>query len=90
MQPTAPRGGEAERRGSWNRALRRILLLLAVWLLVGLVLGVLLVEPLNRFRVGEMPLGFWISQQGSIYVFVVLIFVNAVLAGRADRASDGS
>ena len=47
--------------------------------------GVLLVEPLNRFHIGQLPLGFWFGQQGSIYVFVVLIFVYAWRMDRLDR-----
>lgn len=69
----------------WRRTLRRILLLLAVWLAAGPVLSILLVEPLNRFAPGGVPLGFWMAQQGAMYVFVVLIFLNAWLADRADR-----
>jgi putative solute:sodium symporter small subunit len=72
-------------RAYWRRTLRRILLLLAVWALVGPVMGILLVEPLNEYSLGGVPLGFWMAQQGSIYVFVVLIFLNAWLSDRADR-----
>jgi putative solute:sodium symporter small subunit len=72
----------------WQRSIRRILVLLAVWFLVGPVMGILLVEPLNGFSLGGVPFGFWMGQQGSIYVFVVLIFVNAWLADRVDREFD--
>ena len=75
-------------REYWRRTLRRILLLLSVWLLVGPVLSILLVEPLNAFTLGGVPFGFWMGQQGSIYVFVVLIFLNAWLADRQDREFD--
>jgi putative solute:sodium symporter small subunit len=75
-------------RAYWRRSIRRILVLLAVWVLVGPVMGILLVEPLNRFSLGGVPFGFWMGQQGSIYVFVVLIFVNAWLADRVDREFD--
>ena len=74
-----------DRRAYWHRTLRRILLLLAIWFLAGPLMGIILVEPLNRFSVGGAPFGFWMAQQGSIYVFVVLIFVNAWLADRQDR-----
>jgi putative solute:sodium symporter small subunit len=74
-------------RAYWRGTLRRILVLLLIWVLVGPVLGILLVVPLNNFSLAGVPLGFWIAQQGSIYVFVVLIFVNAWLADRADHAS---
>ena len=69
----------------WTRLLRRTALLLAIWFLVGPVLGILLVEPLNQTRLGGVPLGFWVSQQGSIYVFVLLIFAYAIMGDRADR-----
>lgn len=72
-------------RAYWRRTVRRILLLLAVWLLAGPVASILLVERLNEWTLGGVPLGFWMAQQGSIWVFVVLIFVNAWLADRADR-----
>jgi putative solute:sodium symporter small subunit len=74
----------------WTRLLRRTAVLLAIWFLVGPVLGILLVEPLNQMSLGGIPLGFWISQQGSIYVFVVLIFAYAVMGDRADRDAWGT
>ena len=69
----------------WRRTVRRILALLAVWLLAGPIMSIVLVEPLNRVSLDGVPFGFWMAQQGSIYVFVVLIFLNAWLADRADR-----
>ena len=75
-------------RAYWRRSLRRILVLLGIWLLVGPVMSIVLVEPLNRFHIAGVPFGFWMAQQGSIYVFVVLIFVNAYLADRTDREFD--
>lgn len=72
----------------WRRTLTRIVALLAVWLLVGPVMGILFVEPLNELSFGGTPLGFWIAQQGAIYVFVALIFLNAWLADRQDREFD--
>jgi putative solute:sodium symporter small subunit len=51
------------------------------------VCGVLLVDFLNRFRIPGtgFKLGFWFAQQGSLYVFVVLVFVYAWLMNRLDR-----
>jgi putative solute:sodium symporter small subunit len=66
-----------------NTALIRNLLI--VWALVSLGFSILLVEPLNNLRLGGVPLGFWMAQQGSIYVFVVLIFVYAVQMDKLDR-----
>lgn len=69
----------------WRRSLRRILVLLSIWFVAGPVMGIMLAEPLNRFHIAGVPFGFWMAQQGAIYVFVVLIFANAYLADRTDR-----
>jgi putative solute:sodium symporter small subunit len=70
----------------WRRNLIYVGSLLAVWFGVSYGAGVLLVEPLNRFHLPGtgFPLGFWFAQQGSIYVFVVLIFVYVYLMNRLD------
>jgi putative solute:sodium symporter small subunit len=62
--------------------------LLAVWFTVSYGFGILLVEPLNRIRLGGFQLGFWFAQQGSIYVFVLLILVYVRLMNRLDREFD--
>lgn len=66
-----------------NTALIRNLLI--VWALVSLVFSILLVQPLNTIQFGGVPFGFWMAQQGSIYVFVALIFIYAVQMDRLDR-----
>ena len=72
-------------RTYWRGSLRRTLVLLAIWFIAGPLMGILLVEPLNTIFIGGMPFGFWMSQQGAIYVFVVLIFIYAYTSDRADR-----
>jgi putative solute:sodium symporter small subunit len=72
----------------WRRTVNRILVLLLVWVVAGPIMGVVLVEPLNGVSIGGVPFGFWMAQQGAIYVFVVLIFLNAWLADRTDREFD--
>ena len=69
----------------WRANLRLMAKLLAVWFTVSFGLGILLVEPLNRFSLGGFPLGFWFAQQGSIYVFVVLVFIYARRMDRLDK-----
>ena len=69
----------------WRANVALIRNLLIVWAFVSLVLGILLVEPLNTVKLGTLPLGFWIAQQGSIFVFVVLIFVYAIRMDKLDR-----
>jgi len=74
-----------DRKTYWRRQLRRTSILLAIWAIVGFGLSILLVEQLNQIHLGRMPLGFWMAQQGSIYVFIVLILVYALLSEKADR-----
>ena len=59
--------------------------LLAVWLLVGIGGGILFAGPLNNVSLGGFPLGFWMAQQGSIVVFVLLILIYALAMGALDR-----
>ena len=72
----------------WRSNLRVVFVLLSVWFLVGYVLSILLVEQLNRVHVGGFPLGFWFAQQGSIYTFIVLIFIYARWMDRLDKKYD--
>jgi putative solute:sodium symporter small subunit len=69
----------------WRANVRLIAVLLSVWAAVSLVCGVLLVEQLNKITFFGVPFGFWMAQQGSIYVFVVLIFVYAWRMDRLDH-----
>jgi putative solute:sodium symporter small subunit len=73
----------------WRALLRRTVILLAVWFLVGPVAGILVVDRLNAYTFAGLPFGFWVAQQGAILVFVVLIFVNAWLAAKSDDRAIG-
>jgi putative solute:sodium symporter small subunit len=59
--------------------------LLAVWFLVSYGCGIIFVDVLNKISLGGFQLGFWMAQQGSIYVFVVLIFVYVRLMNKLDK-----
>ena len=59
----------------WQENIRTILSLLVVWFIVSLGAGVLFIEQLNAIEISGVKLGFWFAQQGSIYAFVILIFV---------------
>ena len=74
----------------WKRNIRYVGILLAIWFVVSYGFGILLVEPLNAITLPgtAFPLGFWFAQQGSIYVFVVLIFVYVRLMNRLDEEFD--
>ena len=73
-------------RAYWRANLRLLLGLLLVWFVVSFGFGILLVDELNQFRIPGtgFPLGFWFAQQGSIYVFVALIFVYVWRMNRLD------
>jgi putative solute:sodium symporter small subunit len=72
----------------WKKNLKTLFILLSIWFLVSFGFGILLVEPLNTIRMGGFKLGFWFAQQGSIYSFVILIFVYVVRMNRLDREFD--
>ena len=68
----------------WRRNLQYLATLLAIWFVVSFGFGILLREPLDSIRLGGFKLGFWFAQQGSILVFVALIFVYVRLMNRLD------
>ena len=69
-------------RSYWRSNLRLMAVLLLVWFAVSFGAGVLFVEELNSIRFGGFKLGFWFAHQGSIYVFIVLIWTYARLSDR--------
>jgi putative solute:sodium symporter small subunit len=77
-----------KRKEYWKRNLGTVLTLLSVWFVVSFGFGILLADWLDNFRIFGFKLGFWFAQQGSIYVFVVLIFVYVGIMNRLDREFD--
>ena len=76
------------RQNYWKRNLRLVAWCLAVWFVVSYGFGIVLVEPLNAISLGGYKLGFWFAQQGSIYVFVAIIFFYAWRMNKLDREFD--
>ncbi|HLP89893.1 MAG TPA: sodium/substrate symporter small subunit [Nostocaceae cyanobacterium] len=76
---------ENQRRAYWRANTVLIRNLLTVWVLVSLVLSILLVQPINTIRFFGVPLGFWMAQQGSIIIFVGLIFIYAWQMNKLER-----
>ena len=74
-----------DKQAYWKANLLLMLILLAVWFFVSFVCGILAIDYLNQFRFFGYKLGFWFSQQGSIYIFVILIFVYAWKMNRLDK-----
>jgi putative solute:sodium symporter small subunit len=73
------------RAAYWKANLRLLAILLAIWFVVSYGFGILLAPLLNNFYLGGYPLGFWFAQQGSIYVFLALIFVYASRMNKLDK-----
>lgn len=84
---TPPPATDRTPREYWRRNVRYVGVLLAVWFVVSYGAGILFAGSLDEIRIPGtgFPLGFWFAQQGSIYVFVILIFVYVVLMNRLDR-----
>ena len=75
----------SEKSEYWQANLRLVALCIGIWFLVSFGFGILFADALNGIRIGGYKLGFWFAQQGSIYVFVVLIFFYANRMGVLDR-----
>ncbi|APZ45458.1 hypothetical protein BW723_03710 [Polaribacter reichenbachii] len=73
------------KRKYWKKNLKYLTILLSIWFLVSFGFGVLWVKELNSLSLGGFKLGFWFAQQGSIYVFVILIFVYIKLMNKLDK-----
>ncbi|RIV45997.1 MULTISPECIES: DUF4212 domain-containing protein [Flagellimonas] len=69
----------------WKENLRYLVILLTIWFLVSYGAGIMFKDALNNIRLGGFKLGFWFAQQGSIYVFVILIFVYVRLMNKLDK-----
>ncbi|MBE9180026.1 DUF4212 domain-containing protein [Oculatella sp. LEGE 06141] len=74
-----------EKQAYWRANTTLIRNLLIIWAIASIGLSILFVEPLNAIRFGSVPFGFWMAQQGSIYIFVILIFVYAAQMDKIDR-----
>ena len=69
----------------WKENIRYLFILLSIWFLVSFAAGILFKDILNGVKIGGFKLGFWFAQQGSMYVFVVLIFIYVRLMNRLDK-----
>jgi len=69
----------------WKKNLKYLVILLSIWFTVSFGFGILLIDELNQIKIGGFKLGFWFAQQGSIYVFVTLIFIYIGLMNKLDK-----
>ena len=75
-------------RSYWKVNLKYLAILLSIWFLVSFLFGIVFAESLNQINIAGFPLGFWFAHQGSIYTFVILIFVYVYLMNKLDKKFD--
>ena len=69
----------------WKANIRLLIILLSIWLIIWFGFGIILSDFLDQFSIGGFKLGFWFAQQGSIYGFVILIFVYVFAMNRIEK-----
>ena len=69
----------------WKKNLSYLIVLLSIWFVVSFGFGILFVDQLNLIEFYGFKLGFWFAQQGSIYTFVILIFIYIYLMNKLDK-----
>lgn len=79
---------EDQGKAYWSATLSLLGKILAVWFVVSFGAGILFAPALNSISLGGYPLGFWFAHQGSIYIFIALIFYYAKAMGDLDRKFD--
>ena len=76
---------DKENKKYWNSNLKIVSMLLVIWFLTSFGFGILFSDFLDQIKIGGFKLGFWFAQQGSIYIFVILIFVYVYLMQKLDE-----
>ena len=76
---------EDSRKAYWKANLKLVAMCLSIWFVVSYLFGIILVDQLNAISIGGYKLGFWFAQQGSMYIFVVLIFFYAYRMNKIDQ-----
>ena len=79
---------EDQGKAYWSATLSLLGKILAIWFVVSFGAGILFAPALNSISLGGYPLGFWFAHQGSIYIFIALIFYYAKAMGDLDRKFD--
>lgn len=72
----------------WKRNLLYLVVLLSIWFMCSYGAGILFKDALNNIKIGGFKLGFWFAQQGSMYIFCILIFVYVWLMNKLDKEYD--
>ncbi len=76
---------ESAANNYWKSNIRILIVLLGIWFISSFGFGILFSDVLDNFQIGGFKIGFWFAQQGSIYIFVLLIFIYVFLINRLDK-----
>ena len=85
MNDSDPKQVTENAKRYWRSNLTLVTILLSIWAVAGFGLGIFLIEPANQIKIGSIGFGFWMAQQGSIFVFVLLVLIYAVAMDWIDR-----
>lgn len=79
---------EERKKEYWRRNLKYLTILLTIWFVSSYGVAIMFYEEMNSFKIGGFELGFWFAHQGSIYIFVIIIFVYVWLMNKLDKEFD--
>ena len=80
-----PENAKLNQKKYWKENLKHLSILLSIWFLTSYGLGIIWADDLDKIKIAGFPLGFWFAQQGSIYIFVIIIFIYVWLMNRLDK-----
>ena len=80
--------GDSSHRRYWRANLLVLGVLMSIWFLFSCVLSIFMVDWLNQFKLGGFPLGFWIAQQGTTVVFILLVAAYVLIMKKLDHKYD--
>jgi len=76
---------EKDSPGYWQENIKILKILLSIWFVVSFLLGIIFVDQLDNFRFGGFKLGFWLAQQGSIFIYVLLVYLYLKAMDKLDK-----
>ena len=86
--PETPEETSEAEGAYWRENVRLLVSLMVIWFVASFGCGILFRDFLDQFSLGGYPLGFWFAQQGSIYIFIALIFFYVVRMKQIERKYD--
>jgi putative solute:sodium symporter small subunit len=76
---------EKDSPGYWQENIQILTILMSIWFVVSFLMGIVFVDQLDNIRFAGFKLGFWISQQGSIFIYVLLVYLYLKAMDKLDK-----